>query len=83
MSSWIRCKCDCLLHKNLFCGTGMSLVATEEFLDRTRTNASADDLVSELVHEAVRLLACKNCGRIVLLTESKENHDIRFFKPDN
>jgi hypothetical protein len=81
MGSWVRCKCDGLLHRNLFAGTGVSIVATEEFLALDRPKASADDLVSELVRTGERLLRCRTCGRIVLLNETTE--DIRFFKPDS
>lgn len=82
MGSWVRCKCDHLVHKNLFCGTGISLLATEEFLDEERPPATADDLITELVLSAEMLLTCRNCGRILLLKESKDIYELRFFKPD-
>ncbi|AEG70028.1 hypothetical protein RSPO_c02735 [Ralstonia solanacearum Po82] len=48
MGSWIRCKCDQLVHKNLFCGTGISVLATEAFLDAHHDKKSANDLISDL-----------------------------------
>ena len=82
MGSWIRCKCDQLVHKNLFCGTGISLVVTEDFLDIERSTETADDLISEITHKSEMLLKCSHCGRLILLNETKESCEIRFFLPD-
>jgi len=82
MGSWLTCKCGARLHRNLFAGTGMSLIATEAFLDTERVGASADDLVSELVREGERLLRCRPCGRIVLLQEGPIDQ-VRFYTPDD
>jgi len=83
MGSWIRCKCNQLVHKNLFCSTGISLVVTEEFLDVERPEESAQDLVSEIILTSERMLKCSNCGRIILLKESKDEFELRFFSPDS
>lgn len=83
MGSWMRCKCNQLVHKNLFCGTGISLVVTEDFLDVERPNATAEDLTSEIILSSERLLKCANCGRIILLKETKDTSEVRFFNPDN
>lgn len=83
MGSWIRCKCDHLVHKNLFAGTGMSLVATEAFLDIARPGASAEDLVSELVETAATLLECRHCGRLIVLRKHADGDDIRFYRPES
>ena len=83
MGSWIRCKCNQLVHKNLFCGTGISLVLTEDFLDVERPNTTAEDLTSEIVLSSEMLLKCANCGRIILLKETKDTTEVRFFSPDN
>jgi len=83
MGSWIRCKCDHLVHKNLFCGTGISLVVTEEFLDKERPNETAEDIVSEMIRNSEMLLECSNCGRIIVLKETKDEFGVRFFAPDN
>lgn len=83
MGSWVRCKCDHLVHKNLFCGTGVFLIATEDFLDIERPDKSAEQLVSELILNGPMLLRCGNCGRIIILKESKDSYEVEFFKPDN
>ena len=82
MGSWIRCKCDRLIHKNLFCDTGISLVATEKFLDQEHAEKSADDLISELIRQSDLLLSCSNCGRKILVREKKDVYEVRFFKPE-
>jgi hypothetical protein len=82
MGSWVRCKCDRLVHKNLFCGTGISLLATEEFLDLNHEGRSADDLISDLVRRSDLLLTCGNCGRKILVRETKDVFEVRFFKPE-
>lgn len=83
MGSWIRCKCNQLVHKNLFCGTGISLVVTEDFLDIERPNTTAEGLTSEIVLGSEMLLKCANCGRIILLKETKDTSEVRFFSPDD
>jgi hypothetical protein len=83
MGSWIRCKCNQLVHKNLFCGTGISLLVTEDFLDVERSNTTAEELTSEIVLSSELLLKCTNCGRIMLLKETKDVSEVRFFSPDN
>jgi hypothetical protein len=83
MGSWIRCKCDNLVHKNLFCGTGISVVVTEDFLDRDWQGKTADDLLDELIRASDRQLKCNNCGRILLLRETKDVFDVHFYEPDN
>jgi hypothetical protein len=83
MGSWIRCKCNQSVHTNLFCGTGISLLVTEDFLDVERPNTSAEDLTSAIVLNSEILLKCDNCGRIILLKETKDASEVRFFSPDN
>lgn len=82
MGSWIRCRCDHLVHKNLFCGTGISLVITEKFLDKERPSETAEDLVSEMIRSSEMLLKCSNCGRVIILKETIDEFDVRFFTPD-
>ncbi|CAJ0683184.1 hypothetical protein R11007_00020 [Ralstonia holmesii] len=82
MGSWIRCKCDQLVHKNLFCGTGISLLATEEFLDERHDGQSADDFISDLIRRSDLLLTCGNCGRKILVKETKDLFEVRFFMPE-
>lgn len=80
MGSWIRCKCDSLIHKNLFCGTGVSLVVSEDTLDTSDPDTPADQLISKIIYESEMLLKCKNCGRIILLRESKDEFNLKFYK---
>jgi hypothetical protein len=82
VGSWVRCKCDQLVHKNLFCGTGISLLATEEFLDDDHVAKSAGDLISDLIRRSELLLTCWNCGRKILVRETKDVFEVRFFKPE-
>lgn len=82
MGSWVRCKCNQLVHKNLFCGTGISLLATEEFLDSNYEGRSADDLIDDLVRRSDLLLTCGNCGRKIVVRERKDVFEVRFFKPE-
>jgi hypothetical protein len=72
-----------MIHKNLFCGTGMSIIATEEFLDRDRSGMSADDLVSEMIVSSDKLLRCKSCNRVVILREKNGEIDAQFFTPND
>ena len=83
MGSWIRCKCDHLVHKNLFCGTGIALIATEDFLDLERPRGSVDDLISDLISSSDLLLECKNCGRLIVVRENSEVFDVHFYSPDS
>lgn len=80
MGSWIRCKCDSLVHKNLFCGTGVSFAVPEDTLDTSDPDTPADQLISKIIYESEMLLKCKNCGRIILLRESKDEFNLKFYK---
>jgi hypothetical protein len=62
----------------LFCGTGISLIVEEDFLDEERSNMSAEDFISELVVTRNRLLQCQNCSRIIVLDEHK--NEIKYYK---
>jgi DNA-directed RNA polymerase subunit RPC12/RpoP len=70
------------VHKNLFCGTDISLIVKEDFLDVERPNSSAEALVSEIILTAEMMLKCQNCGRIILVKETKHSLDVRFFLPE-
>jgi hypothetical protein len=83
MGSWIRCKCNALVHKNLFCNTGISVLITENFLDIKRPDSTAEDLVSEIIANSELLLNCTNCGRLIRVIETKEVFEVRFFVPDD
>lgn len=83
MGSCIRCKCDYLVHKNLYCGTDIALIVTDYFLDIERSSASAEDLASELNASSDRLHKCKGCDRLIVLRESRDAIDIKFYLPEN
>lgn len=55
----------------MFCGTGISLIVEEDFLDEGKSNKSAEDFISELVVTRNLLLQCKNCNRLIVLDEHK------------
>ncbi len=80
MGSWIRCKCDALVHKNLFCGTGVSFAVSEDTLDISDPDAPADELISKIISESEMLLKCENCGRIILLRESRNEFTLKFYQ---
>ncbi|MGE8499634.1 MAG: hypothetical protein ACN6O6_19190 [Pseudomonas sp.] len=80
MGSWIRCKCDALVHKNLFCGTGVSLAVSEETLDISDPETPAEQLISKIIYDSEMLLKCENCGRIMLLKETREEFTLRFYQ---
>ena len=82
MVSWLKCKCGNPIHKNLFCGTGISLLATEEFLDKYRKEQSAEGFISELILRSSMLLKCKSCGRLVVLKEGKDTNSVEFYVPE-
>jgi hypothetical protein len=83
MGSWVRCKCGQLVHKNLFCGTGVSIIATEEFLDADRPDLSARDFISELISSSAMLLKCPSCGRLIVLRETGDATDAEFYAPES
>jgi hypothetical protein len=82
MSSWLKCKCGQLIHKNLFCGTGISLVVTEEFLHDEHIHQAVDSFVDSLIISSSMLLKCKACGRLVILKERPQNDLVEFYMPE-
>ena len=72
MGSWIKCQCGELVHKNMFCGTDVSLVVEEDYLDEERPDLSAEEFISGMVVTRKRLLECKNCNRIIILDEKND-----------
>ena len=80
MGSWVRCKCDALVHTNLFCGTGLSLVASEDTLDISDPEMPAEQLISKIIAESEKLLKCESCGRIMLLRESRNEYMLKFYQ---
>jgi hypothetical protein len=82
MGSWLTCQCGGLIHKNLFCGTGISIAVTEAFLDQDFQDTSAQDLVSQMILQMDLLLKCKTCGRLVVLNE-KETGKLEFYRKED
>ena len=82
MGSWLTCQCGSLIHKNLFCGTGISIAVTEDFLDQDCQNTLAQDLISQMILQMDWLLKCKTCGRLVILNE-KENGKLEFYRKED
>lgn len=82
MGSWVRCKCGQLIHKNLFCDTGIALAVSEEFLDQVCEGESVCDLVSKIILESKRILKCQSYGRLAILREDKDQHQLNFFLPE-
>lgn len=78
MGSWVRCKCEGLVHTNIFCGTDISLIVEEDFLDEERPNKSTEEFIAELVVTRNRLLICSNCKRIIIFDE--KNNQKTYYK---
>lgn len=58
------------------------LVLTDCYWADERPNSSAEALVSEIILTAEMMLKCQNCGRIILVKETKHSLDVRFFLPE-
>lgn len=82
MGSWLTCQCGSLIHKNLFCGTDISIAVTEDFLDQDYQNTSAQDLINQMILQMDWLLKCKTCGRVVILN-AKENGKLEFYRKED
>ena len=82
MGSWLTCQCGNLIHKNLFCGTGISIAVTEDFLNQECQNIPAQDLISQMILQMDWLLQCKTCGRLIILNE-KENGKLEFYRKED
>lgn len=82
MGSWLRCVCGNSIHKNLFCGTGISLIVAEDYLDVDRNGMGAEELIGDMIRSAPKLLQCKSCGRLALLRECSGQVDAKFYTPD-
>ena len=68
---------------NMFCGTGISVVASEEFLDAPREGKDLEDFVSEMITVSPKLLNCKACGRIVVLKFENGDAQVRSYAPES
>jgi hypothetical protein len=83
MGSWLTCRCGALLHTNLFCGTGISVLASEEFLDAPRDGKTLEDFVTEMIVSSRKMLHCKSCERIFVLQFLNGEAHIRSYAPED
>lgn len=67
----------------MFCGTGISVLASEEFLDSPREGMKLDDFVSELIADSPKMLSCKSCERVVVLRFHNGEAQIRSYVPED
>ncbi len=82
MGSWVRCKCESLVHKNLFCGAGISLIVSENTIDGNFENMNTENFISSLIESSSKLLKCSNCGRLILINEQEDKLEVEFFLND-
>jgi hypothetical protein len=80
MSSWIKCTCGELLHKNLFCGARVSVVTEDTVLDSIEDTATAKVAIDKIVHAGDTLVRCKACGRIAI--EDRATGVITLYSPE-
>lgn len=80
MSSWIKCTCGELLHKNLFCGARVSVVIEDAVLDSIDDQAPARVAIDKIVRSGDTLVRCKMCGRIAI--EDRATGAITLFAPE-
>jgi hypothetical protein len=67
----------------MFCGTGISAIATEDFLDNYNGGKSAEDVISDLIVKGDRMVRCCACNRLIFLKKTPAGEIIRFFRPDD
>ena len=77
MSSWIKCPCGELLHKNLFCGAGVSVVVIDTVLDSIPEKAPARAALDKIVLEGDTLVRCRKCHRVAV--EDKKSGAITIY----
>ncbi len=68
---------------NMFCGTGISVLASEEFLDAPREGKNLEDFLTEMIVGSPKMLNCKTCGRIVVLRYKNGEAQIRSYIPES
>ncbi len=64
MSSWVRCTCGKLNHKNLFAAENVHVVIADELLNKFG-GKSADEAVAAIIRDGEVLVRC-SCGRIAI-----------------
>jgi len=78
MSSWIRCTCGKLNHKNLGAGEKVCLVIEDEVLNGIEEHESSGEAVSTVIRNGDILVRCA-CGRIAI--EHKKTGEITIYAP--
>jgi ribosomal protein S27E len=71
MSSRVQCICGKILHKNLFCGAGVSVVVPEQFLDQDYATMTAEEFINGLIIKNDVMVKCSGCGRILIVHDSQ------------
>ena len=57
-------------------------MVTEDALDEDVKDVSTNDFVSSLIQNAVLLLKCRSCGRLIVLDEKKGKYEVQFYLPE-
>lgn len=82
MGSWLTCRCGRLLQTNMFSGTGISVLASEEFLDAPHEEKTRDEFIAAMISDSPKLLHCKSCGRIVVLKFLNGEAEVKSYVPE-
>lgn len=82
MGSWVVCLCGNKLHKNLFCGAGISHVVPEEWFEQDFEGMDGEGVVSKLVLISEKLIHCPQCARLVLVDDRRGDLVVRFYSPE-
>lgn len=76
MGSWINCVCGKLLHKNLFCGAGVSLLVPEAVIDEGDEAESSTMLLGRIVTGSETVVRCAACNRMAI---EKKDGRVEFY----
>ncbi|WP_444933443.1 hypothetical protein [Microbulbifer sp. JTAC008] len=75
MSSWVICLCGDKINKNLFAGSGWSLVVPEEVIDNEAVTES--DIQQIIVQSKIEKV-CPSCGCLIVVNDQSDT--VQFFK---
>lgn len=81
MGSWIECSCGNRIHKNLFCGASVGVVAMDDDLDAIGEDWTSEKLLNYIVSKSDILVQCQICGRIAI--ESQESGEVAIYSPES
>lgn len=78
MASWIRCLCGALVHMNLGAGANVSLVLSEEMLERLEFEPElvSSKPIREIFVKSDYLVRCQKSGRFAI--EERESGNLTF-----